>query len=46
MEYLAELYILALELELELEFSEECTKAVYKEIAALEKELQLDTLAA
>ena len=42
MEYLAELCILALELE----FSEECTKAVYKEIAALEKELQLDTLAA
>ncbi len=44
MECLAELYILALELELE--FSEECTKAVYKEIAALEKELQLEYLAA
>ena len=42
MEYLAELYILALELE----FSEECTKAVYKEISALEKELQLEYLAA
>lgn len=42
MECLAELYILALKLE----FSEECTKAVYKEIAVLEKELQLDTLAA
>ena len=42
MEYLAGLYILALELE----FSEECTKTVYKEIAVLEKELQLDTLAA
>lgn len=28
MEYLAELYILALELE----FSEECTKTVYKEL--------------
>lgn len=42
MEYLAELYILALELE----FSEECTKALEKRIAALEKELQLDTLAA
>lgn len=42
MEYLAKLYILALELE----FSEECTKVVYKEIAVLEKELQLEYLAA
>ena len=42
MEYLAELYILVLELE----FSEECTKTVYKEIAVLEKELQLEYLAA
>ena len=42
MKYLAELYILALELE----FSEKCKKTVYKEIAVLEKELQLEYLAA
>lgn len=42
MNKLADLYILALELEL----CGECTIAVYVEIAELEKELQLDKRAA
>lgn len=42
MEYLSNLYILALELE----FANEATDDIYAEIKALEKELQLDVLAA
>ena len=42
MEYLSNLYILALELE----FTNEATDDIYVEIKALEKELQLDVLAA